>query len=104
MFQKGVLSESPSKPEPLLAAEEVYSYSISLNPWNDGLFSQPDANSGFLAASHDARPVPTRMRNGCINTTMVEIFISRASTFLPRNSGVRPTMRPLMNTAMIRKA
>lgn len=32
MFQNGVLSPKPSKPLPLLAAEEVYSYNISLKP------------------------------------------------------------------------
>ena len=31
------------------------------------------------------------------------IFTSRASIFLPRNSGVRPTMRPLIKTAMMMK-
>ncbi len=31
------------------------------------------------------------------------IFISFASIFLPRNSGVRPTIRPLINTAMMIK-
>ena len=29
------------------------------------------------------------------------IFISRASIFLPTYSGVRPTIRPAMNTAMM---
>jgi hypothetical protein len=33
--------------------------------------------------------------------TSAAIFISKASIFLPRYSGVRPTMRPAMNTAMI---
>jgi len=33
--------------------------------------------------------------------TIVAIFISRASTFLPKNSGVRPTIRPLINTAIM---
>ena len=32
IFQKGVLSPRPSKPLPLLADEEVNSYSISLKP------------------------------------------------------------------------
>ena len=36
-------------------------------------------------------------------TTSIAIFISNASIFLPRNSGVRPTIRPAMNTAMIEK-
>ena len=32
IFQNGVLSPNPSKPEPLFAADEVNSYNISLNP------------------------------------------------------------------------
>ena len=32
IFQKGVLSISPSKPEPLFAADDVNSYNISENP------------------------------------------------------------------------
>ena len=32
IFQNGLLSPKPSKPEPLLAALEVYSYNISENP------------------------------------------------------------------------
>ena len=43
MFQNGLLSPKPSKPEPLLAALEVNSYSISENPWKPGLLSQPVA-------------------------------------------------------------
>ena len=31
----------------------------------------------------------------------IAIFISYASIFLPRYSGVRPTIRPAMNTATI---
>ena len=45
-----------------------------------------------------------RMRKGWSRTTIVAIFISRASTLCPRNSGVRPTIRPLMKTAMMRNA
>src|SRR5579872_3091909 len=33
IFQKGVLSPRPSKPDPLLADEEVNSYNISEKPW-----------------------------------------------------------------------
>ena len=32
MFHQGVLSPKPSKPLPLFAAEDVYSYNISLKP------------------------------------------------------------------------
>src|SRR6185312_12965810 len=40
IFQKGVLSPSPSNPDPLLAEEEVNSYNISEKPWLPGLFNQ----------------------------------------------------------------
>ena len=32
MFQNGLLSPKPSKPDPLFAAEDVYSYNISEKP------------------------------------------------------------------------
>ncbi len=35
---------------------------------------------------------------------MLAIFISRASIFLPRSSGVRPTIKPAMNTATTTKS
>ena len=38
---------------------------------------------------------------GVIRMTSEDIFISYASIFLPRYSGVRPTMSPATKTAMI---
>ena len=35
---------------------------------------------------------------GVIKMTSEDIFISYASIFLPRYSGVRPTIKPAMNT------
>ena len=46
MFQNGVLSPRPSKPDPLLAAADVNSYSISEKPCGPGFFSQPSAGPG----------------------------------------------------------
>ena len=40
------------------------------------------------------RPVGTRIMIGWISRASMASFISRASTFLPRYSGVRPTIRP----------
>ena len=37
IFHGTVLSPSPSNPDPLLAAAELYSYRISLKPWLPGL-------------------------------------------------------------------
>ncbi|MNR27227.1 hypothetical protein D3C85_1444900 [compost metagenome] len=50
-FQNILLSPKPSKPEPLLALEEVTSYSISEKPWKLGLLSQAEG-----AVSHAALP------------------------------------------------
>ena len=46
-----------------------------------------------------ATAVPTSAAAGGRSTTSDAIFISKASSFLPRYSGVRPTMRPAMKTA-----
>ena len=46
------------------------------------------------------RPAPA---NGVIRMTIEAIFISKASIFLPRYSGVRPIISPAMNTAMMAK-
>ena len=50
-----------------------------------------------------AMAVPTSTTSGGISSTSDAIFISYASIFLPRYSGVRPTMRPAMNTATMRE-
>ena len=50
--------------------------------------------------TRDAPCRPAR-RNGGIRIAIDAIFISKASIFLPRYSGVRPTISPAMNTAMI---
>ena len=44
-------------------------------------------------------PVSTRIVSGKISTASIAIWTSKASIFLPRYSGVRPTIRPAMNTA-----
>jgi hypothetical protein len=55
------------------------------------------------AVSDTARAVPTSTNNGGMRMAMPAIFISKASIFLPRYSGVRPIMRPATNTAMMAK-
>ena len=56
------------------------------------------------AAETTDSAVPTSTRNGGSSTMSEAIFISWASIFLPRYSGVRPTMSPATNTAMSAKA
>ncbi len=48
-----------------------------------------------------ASAVPTSTRNGVIRKYSEASLISRAPIFLPRNSGVRPTMSPATKTVMI---
>ena len=60
-----------------------------------------------MAVSIDARPaldataiaVQNSAARGVIRIPSVTSLISRASIFLPRYSGVRPTISPPMNTA-----
>ena len=47
---------------------------------------------------------PTNTTIGGIKMTNAAIFISKASIFLPRYSGVRPTISPATNTATMTKA
>ena len=48
-----------------------------------------------------AAPAKPRMEAARIREATMHSFISRASIFLPRYSGVRPTMSPATNTAMM---
>ncbi|EXI73858.1 MAG: hypothetical protein AW07_01994 [Candidatus Accumulibacter sp. SK-11] len=50
-----------------------------------------------------AMAVPTRTRSGVARMAIDVIFISCASIFLPRYSGVRPIISPAMNTASTAK-
>ena len=50
-----------------------------------------------------ATAVPTSTSSGVTESRSTAIFISKASIFLPRYSGVRPIISPAMNTAMIAK-
>ena len=47
--------------------------------------------------------VPTSTSSGVTRIAIDAIFISYASIFLPRYSGVRPIIRPAMKTARIAK-
>ncbi len=50
-----------------------------------------------------ATAVNPRTMMGMMRINRDAIFISYVSIFFPRYSGVRPTIRPAMNTAMIAK-
>ena len=49
-----------------------------------------------------AKAAGPRTIKGWINSASMASFISRPSTFLPRYSGVRPTIRPARKTPTIR--
>ena len=55
-----------------------------------------DARPAWLAV---ASAVQNSAASGVISSPSATSLISRASIFLPRYSGVRPTIRPPMNTA-----
>ena len=46
----------------------------------------------------DDTAVNARITSEKISTVSIAIWTSKASIFLPRYSGVRPTIRPAMNT------
>ena len=63
----------------------------------------PDSEKGrikeFQDAGYPIAPTEISTAIGGTSTATETIFISNASTFLPRYSGVRPIMRPATNTA-----
>ncbi len=89
----------PAKALPLLLAAEENAYRISLNPCGSGISDAGPARHRSSPRS-PCRSAPTI---GVVSMKMDAIFISRASIFLPRYSGVRPIISPAMNTPRIAK-
>ena len=77
---------------------EEYAYSTSLRPWAPVLF-----RLAAVPGSKVAIPEPTRMAIGVARQISTAIRISLGSIFLPRYSGVRPTISPAINTVRITK-
>ncbi len=77
---------------------DVNAYRISLKPCGPGLLAP--ARPAWVVIASAVNPSTT---NGMVRMTSDAIFISNASIFLPRYSGVRPTISPATNTAMIAK-
>src|SRR6185295_1462720 len=94
VLYQSVFAEIPAKAEPLLPVPEVNAYSISLSPCGPALFNGDVPNDGDTAEI----AVNTRIVSGKTSTTSIAIFTSYDSIFLPRYSGVRPTISPAMNT------
>ena len=83
----------PPNAEPLLPADEANAYTTSDRPCGPGL--KIECTADFITTDAAAKP---RMTSGANRMCSTTIFISAPWIFLPRNSGVRPTMRPAMNT------
>ncbi len=94
-FHQGVLSPRPSKPLPLFANAELYSYSTCDSPWKPGF--EFAVTAGFARAS----AVKPSTSSGCSSRVSDASLISGASIFRPNSSGVRPTIRPATNTVRI---
>ena len=62
-----------------------------------GIGEGSEARLGSTTAS----AVKPRIESGRIRMASIAIFTSFASIFLPRYSGVRPTISPATNTAMM---
>src|SRR5262245_58940241 len=83
----------PAKAEPLLLAAEVNAYSTSDSPCGPELSIEARAVEFAMAMA-----VPTSTSVGVVRKYSDANFISRAPIFLPRYSGVRPTMSPATKT------
>ena len=73
-------------------------YMISVRPCGPAE-SRPASPAGVTTAIAES----TRMPASSASTANIASFISLGPIFLPRYSGVRPTIRPAMNTARIAK-
>src|SRR4030088_2385336 len=89
-----VLALNPANALPLFAVAEVNAYRISLKPCEPGV-SGPDLPPG-TSTETAAQP---RIDAGRVRIANDANLISRPSIFLPRYSGVRPTISPAMKTA-----
>src|SRR2546429_6035504 len=89
---------NPAKAERLLRVEEVKAYKIWDNRWGPG-FVMLEVPYGLTTATAEK----TRIVNVKIRTASMAILTSYDSIFLPRYSGVRPTISPAMKTAITTK-
>src|SRR6266851_7402872 len=86
----------PANAEPLLLDIEVNAYMISVRPCGPGLKIR---EVPILRPSD--RPEAVRMVVGSVRKYNAAYFISVGRIFLPRYSGVRPTISPATNTVTI---
>ncbi len=93
-----VFALMPANAEPLLPTADVYAYKICDRPCGPA-FVIP-ARPGFVTIATAAK---IRIVSDAASTLSMAIFTSKLSIFLPRYSGVRPTINPAMNTARMTK-
>ena len=95
VFIHCVFAVSPANADPLLFDADAKAYSTSERPWAPGFRIE---TSSTVSRSTEM-PAKLSIATGMARMNSVTSFISGAWIFLPRYSGVRPTMRPAMNTA-----
>ncbi len=93
VLKKSVLPLRPAKAEPLLFAIEVKAYKTSVRPCGPLLRIELRALRVAIAM-----PVQISATAGVARMYSAAYFISAGRTFLPRYSGVRPTIRPATKT------
>ena len=99
VLYQGVLALSPAKAEPLLPCRRVGVEDLgeAVRPW------LLRSTAGEARPDHTAIAVKPRIVSGRTRMASIAILTSFASIFLPRYSGVRPTIRPAMKTARMAK-
>src|ERR1022692_4446947 len=90
----------PPNADPLLLAIEVNAYMISVRPCGPGLNTEDSGDVFGDGKFRSARESPDadRMMVGSVRKYNAAYFISLGRIFLPRYSGVRPTISPPTNT------
>src|SRR5882724_3723474 len=94
MLYQEVLPLKPPNADPLFAAVDTNAYKTSEKPCGPGL-RMADVPNPFRTEI----AVSIRMVKGNTSVVSIAILISKASIFLPKYSGVRPTINPAINTA-----
>ena len=94
-FQAGLLSRQPLEPRAVVGRGRGELVEDLAEPVRAGV------GHGLRAPRRSPRTAPRRqqIRSGWSSIATIASFTSFASTFLPRYSGVRPTIRPARNTA-----
>ena len=94
-----VFADIPANADPLFPVAEVNAYRISESPCGPTLFNCEVPKPGERTET----AVSMRMIKGKMSTYSIDIFTSYDSIFLPRYSGVRPTIKPAIKTDITTK-